>query len=572
MEDPVADAILNQYFRRLEQALSGLAAERRAHIVEDVRAHVEECLQAESDHSDATVLAILDRVGDPDEIAREALADDAMPGAVGATAASVSAATRLAPSALLRRWRLTASGLVLIIAAVVAVIFLTSGRSPASATKSSGPTVPGRLVADTDPSGSASGGWLPASDVSGDHQSPGGSDCAPQTTSGSGSASALEAGATKVASGSVGGHAWSVWSKNGQRGANGLETGGVVVDGAAHGLCPGFPNPGEMELLEPSGGGDGIAYGVVGYPGMARVAIYRDTFGNFATTKLEALTTAQKVNGVGFFITSLSQSACDVPGVEMNTASSRYATEHNLAFATSDCKNGQLVPISNSQGIWALPPSGFPNKFQPANGGGRLVGGGPPSRTGPDFSSCSPMTDAATSGQAAASIPGASQVATGTIDGQSWSLWSKQGQKGSAALEDAGVILDGHAYGICPGAPNPAEFELIDPPSGGNGIVIGVSGYDGAADVKLSVGTPRSFAAGTLLYSGHTVSADGTGFFIAQLPKSACDYSWLELNVKARRGASQHLLGFDSCTTGKLARITGGQGAWGQTRPLGNGK
>jgi len=52
MEDPVADAILNQYFRRLEQALSGLAAERRAQIVEDLRTHVEECLQAESDHSD----------------------------------------------------------------------------------------------------------------------------------------------------------------------------------------------------------------------------------------------------------------------------------------------------------------------------------------------------------------------------------------------------------------------------------------------------------------------------------------------------------------------------------------
>ena len=76
MEDPVADAILNQYFRRLDQALSGLAPERRAQIVEDLRTHVEECLQAESDHSDATIMAILDRVGDPDEIAREAMADE----------------------------------------------------------------------------------------------------------------------------------------------------------------------------------------------------------------------------------------------------------------------------------------------------------------------------------------------------------------------------------------------------------------------------------------------------------------------------------------------------------------
>ena len=35
----------------------------------------------------------------------------------------------------------------------------------------------------------------------------------------------------------------------------------------------------------------------------AKVAIYSDTFGNFATTTLVASTTAQKVNGVGFFIT-----------------------------------------------------------------------------------------------------------------------------------------------------------------------------------------------------------------------------------------------------------------------------
>ncbi len=223
MEDPVADAILNQYFRRLEHALSGLAAERRAQIVEDLRTHVEECLQAESDQSDATVLAILDRVGDPDEIAREALADDAMSGAPGASAISDSTATRPPPGAFRKWWWLTVPGLVLLIAAVVVVISLTSGRSPASPTNSSGPTVNGRLVAtQTDLSGSANGGWLPAGQVSGDHHSPGASDCAPQTTSGSGSASALEAGAREVASGSVDGHAWSLWSRNGQSGANGF--------------------------------------------------------------------------------------------------------------------------------------------------------------------------------------------------------------------------------------------------------------------------------------------------------------------------------------------------------------
>ena len=124
-----------------------------------------------------------------------------------------------------------------------------------------------------------------------------------------------------------------------------------------------------MEVLEPSGGGDGIAYGVIGYAGPANVAIYQDTFGNFATSTLLANATAQSVNGVGFFITALSQSACDVPAAELNTASSNYAAEHNLAFSTSHCGNGQLVPISDSQGIWQLPTSGFPDKFQSLNGG-----------------------------------------------------------------------------------------------------------------------------------------------------------------------------------------------------------
>lgn len=72
MDDPVADAILNQCFRRLEQALSRRPADRRKRILEDLRAHVTESIAAEPDRSDA---AVLDRAGDPDEIAREAIAD-----------------------------------------------------------------------------------------------------------------------------------------------------------------------------------------------------------------------------------------------------------------------------------------------------------------------------------------------------------------------------------------------------------------------------------------------------------------------------------------------------------------
>ena len=270
------------------------------------------------------------------------------------------------------RLRLGVATVVVAVAVVVVVLSVSGGR-PSSAKTRPSTTLrngPARLVRSQFGSTTTGGGWLPASDVSGDHQSPGASDCAPQTTSGSESASALEAGASQVASGTVGGLAWSLWSKQGESGADGLEEGGVVVDGTAYGLCPGFPNPAEMELLEPSGGGDAIAYGVIGYAGSAKVAIYQDTFGNFATGTLLASTTAQSVNGVGFFITTLSSSGCDIPAVEMNTASASDATEHNLGFSTSDCTDGQLVPISNSQGIWALPTSDYPDKFGSANGGG----------------------------------------------------------------------------------------------------------------------------------------------------------------------------------------------------------
>jgi hypothetical protein len=551
MEDPVADAILNQYFRRLEQALSPLPPERRAQILGDLRAHIEDALSSEPDRSEATVLAVLDRVGDPEEIAQEALAD-VTPGASSAPPARRRPALRtllLAPLALT------------LTAALVAILNLTGGSSAASPNGT-----------PRDPAAGVKGGWLPSEQVSGG----GGIDafrCSPQTMTGSEPAATLEAGATRVASGTIAGHSWSAWTKKGVKGGSGLEEGGVVIDGVAHGLCDGFPNPAEMELLDPKGGGNAIAYGVVGYAGAAKVDIYASEAGTFDTRALLGSTTSTVANGVGFFITTLSRKGCEIPALELNTASASYATQHNFGFATSRCSAGQLVPINDSQGVWQLPKNGFPNRFQSTNGRlspGVLARTGVLSRAlalshagGAGLSSCSPPTDAAGSGSVAGTIAGATKVASGTVGGHSWSLWSKHGETGSAALEDAGVILDGRAYGLCTGAPNPAEFELIDPSSGGDGIVIGVSGYHGAATARLSEGTPNTFTAGILLYSGHTISADGTGFFIGQLSKSACAYQSLELSVKAGSGSAQHNLEFGSCSPGKLVTISGGMGEWG---------
>ena len=179
---------------------------------------------------------------------------------------------------------------------------------------------------------------MPSGDISGG----GGVDsfrCSPQTVTGSESTATLEADATEVGSGSTDGHSWSVWSKKGLKAGPGLEEGGVIIDGVAHGLCAGFPNPAEMELLDPSGGGDAIAYGVVGYPGAAKVDIYTSTPSSLEAGKLVGSTTSQVANGVGFFITRLSQSGCGLSALELNTASASYAAEHNFGFASSHCSS-----------------------------------------------------------------------------------------------------------------------------------------------------------------------------------------------------------------------------------------
>jgi hypothetical protein len=568
MDDPVANAILSQYFRRLEQALTGLPGERRRQIVEDLRAHIEESLADQPDRSDASVLAVLDRVGDPEEIVREAIADD--PDSPQPTAPEPSTSrTRVT------RMRVGASLVVAVTAITLALVTATDGFSPAAASRARFTTPGGLNLPPTN-----KGGWLSAGLISGDHHSPGASDCAPQTLSGSTSAATLESRATEVASGSVHGHSWSLWSLRGQSGGDGLENGGLVLDGVAHGLCPGFPNPAEMELLDPGSGGNGIAYGVVGYPGSAKINIYRSTVQTFDRGKLLASATAQVANGVGFFITALPGSACTYQSLEENTTSKGNSAEHNFGFSTSHCAAGQLVPISDSQGIWALPPGQF------NNGPGGPGGGLPPTPKGgwlpagsvtgnhhsPGASDCGPQT--VTGSEPAATLEAqATQVASGTVAGHSWSLWSKRGQSGGDALENAGIVVDGVAHGLCPGFPNPAELELLDPSGGGNGIAYGVVGYPGAAKVKIYRGTVQTFDRGRLLAITTARVVNGVGFFVTALPASACSYQSLEQNTTSKGNSAEHNFGFSTthCHAGQLVPINWSQGVWGGGGPLNPG-
>jgi HAAS domain-containing protein len=64
---------VEEYLAHLRRSMTDLPAGRRSEIVEEIRQHIEEMLaEAGQGASDADVRNILDRVGNPDEIAAEA--------------------------------------------------------------------------------------------------------------------------------------------------------------------------------------------------------------------------------------------------------------------------------------------------------------------------------------------------------------------------------------------------------------------------------------------------------------------------------------------------------------------
>jgi DNA-binding beta-propeller fold protein YncE len=171
---------------------------------------------------------------------------------------------------------------------------------------------------------------------------------------------ALAAVAHKVASGAVGGSAWSLWAHDGESGATALEDGGILLGGRPYPLCPGFPNPAELEMVD--AGPHAVVYGVVGYPGRAAVRLSVGTPGSLtAGTPLPA-PAVRVVDGVSFFVGSLPVSACAYHALELDATAGAGAGAalHNVGFGT--CVPGALVPITESTGSWTgagvVPPLG----------------------------------------------------------------------------------------------------------------------------------------------------------------------------------------------------------------------
>jgi hypothetical protein len=335
-----------------------------------------------------------------------------------------------------------------------------------------------------------------------------------------------------------------LWSAKGQTGANALEDGGLLVDGHAYGLCPGYPNPAELELLDL--GGKAVVYGVIGYPKQATVKLNVGTIGTFTRGKALPSPQVQVVNGVSFFIGTLPQSPCSYKAIELDSTSPGVSAEHNLGFGT--CTTNNLVPITFSQGIWQLAAGKFVNNF-----GGASTSLGNIGKLKTMFETCSSGATLNESGTAAGSLTRSlKQVAAGTVDGQPWSLWASAGASGVDSIEQGGLVLDGRWYGLCVGAPNPAEFEVIDAKP--TGILYGYVANPGPYAVSLSTGDHVS-PAGIRRIRGGT-------FFITALTHSACTYNAIQLNATTNGVNDLRHQNFGACTPGRLVAITGGHGSW----------
>ncbi|MBC6468064.1 HAAS signaling domain-containing protein [Actinomadura alba] len=68
----VTDPLIDEYLDRLETATRTLPSARRAELLAEIKEHIEVTLSQSQDEGEATVRSVLDRLGNPEDIAREA--------------------------------------------------------------------------------------------------------------------------------------------------------------------------------------------------------------------------------------------------------------------------------------------------------------------------------------------------------------------------------------------------------------------------------------------------------------------------------------------------------------------
>ena len=66
--------LVDEYLRRLDRALHHLPRDRRGEIVQEIKEHIEQALSEQGSPSEAEVRGVIDRIGEPEDIAAEAQA------------------------------------------------------------------------------------------------------------------------------------------------------------------------------------------------------------------------------------------------------------------------------------------------------------------------------------------------------------------------------------------------------------------------------------------------------------------------------------------------------------------
>lgn len=99
-------------------------------------------------------------------------------------------------------------------------------------------------------------------------------------------------------------------------------------------------------------GSSALVYGVIGYPGPAKVELYTSTVRTCDRGAALPSPSVRVVDGVSFFIGTLPRSACDYRSLELNSAAREGSSQHNLGFGS--CVSGKLVQITDSMGAWSV--------------------------------------------------------------------------------------------------------------------------------------------------------------------------------------------------------------------------
>lgn len=118
------DGIVEEYLRHLETALSQLPDARRRQLVAQIKEHIEEARSQLPEESEPAVRNLLDRLGRPEDIAAEALADGAPTG----------------DGQQHRRWIVALFALAILLALGIAIFAITRPSPKGQAASSTRPT------------------------------------------------------------------------------------------------------------------------------------------------------------------------------------------------------------------------------------------------------------------------------------------------------------------------------------------------------------------------------------------------------------------------------------------------